>query len=203
MTAPLPQTSLRTADLLFVLAGRENRKDYGLKLFRQQLAPRIVFSVARFEIRRFSELSLPVPVDLLKLAHDVPPPERHFFVLFEGKSVQVRHVLPRRFGTLTEIESLADWLKGYSEIHSLSIISSGSHLRRIRMCCQSLLDTNFRITLIAAPDGFSGQQTSESTTAVLVERLKVLLYWFILWLRRIWPGLNYRRERVRDWPKRT
>ena len=198
MTAPLPQSPLRTADLLFVLAGRKNRMACGLKLFHQELAPRMLLSIDRFDIRRFSELSLPVPVDLLKLAHDVPPPERHFFVLFESKSVQVRHVLPGRFGTLTEIESLANWLNDYPEIHSLLIISSASHLRRIRMCCQSLLDPRCQIRLIAAPDAFSGQQESESMTAVVVETLKVLLYWIILRLRRAWPGLNYRRERACD-----
>src|SRR5437762_14331562 len=171
------------SDLIFVFAGRENRKRYGLELFRQGFSPRILFSVSRFEIRRFAALSLPVPMDLLKLASPVPPPQRHFFVLFEGYRAQVEYVRPRRFGTLTEIESLLRWLEGHSEIHSLLIISNKAHLRRIRMCCESLLDANFEITLIAAPDGSNGGGSSESTTAVLLQLLKALLYWVVLRLR--------------------
>jgi hypothetical protein len=176
-----------------MLAGGENRKQRGLELFRQGLAPRILFSVSRFEIRRFSKLSLPIPLDLLKLAFDVPPPQRHFFVFFEGQRVRVEHVRPRRFGTLTEIESLACWLQGHPEIHSLLIISSDTHLRRIRMCCQSCLGAGFKIALMAAPEIFSRNRKSESTTAVLVEMLKSLLYWAILRLRRDRPRANHER----------
>jgi hypothetical protein len=179
-----------------VLAGRENRKQYGLELFHQGLAPRILFSVARFEIRRFSKLSLPVPLDLLEVASDVPPPLRHFFVLFGGQRVQVEHVRPGRFGTLTEIESLVRWLEGHQKIHSLLIISSDSHLRRIRMCCQSLLGASFKIALIAAPDPSSEEGQSESTTAVFVEMLKVLLYWAILGLRRDWLRAAHKHRRT-------
>jgi hypothetical protein len=186
MTAHLYKNPLQSADLIFVLAGRENRKQFGLELFRQGLASRILFSVARFEIRRFSKLSLPVPLDLLNVAIDVPPPQRHYFVLFEGQRVQVEHVRPGRFGTLTEIESLVRWLEDHPKIHSLLIISSDTHLRRIRLCCQSLLGAGFKSALIAAPDTSSGELESESMTAVLVEMLKTLLYWAILGLRRDW-----------------
>jgi hypothetical protein len=53
-----------------------------------------MFSVGRFEIRRFSKMRLPVPLDLLKLAQGVPPPERHYFAFFEGQEVRVEHVPP-------------------------------------------------------------------------------------------------------------
>src|SRR5260370_15646201 len=152
MTAHFKNNLLQSADLIFVLAGRENRKEYGLELFRHGLAPKVLFSVARYEIRRFSQLSLPVPVDLLKVALDVPPPERHFFVLIEGQKVQVEHVRPGRFGTLTEIEALAHWLEDHPKIDSLLIISSETHLCRIRICCQSLLTPTFRLSPSATPD---------------------------------------------------
>jgi hypothetical protein len=193
MNAHLCKNSQRSADLIFVLAGRENRKQHGLELFRKGLAPRILFSVSRFEIRRFSTLSLPIPLDLLKLAFDVPPPQRHFFVFFEGQRVGVEHVRPRRFGTLTEIESLANWLQSHPEIHSLLIISNDTHLRRIRMCCQSCLGAGFKIALMAAPEVSSRNRKSESTIAVLVEVLKGVLYWAILRLRRDRPRANHER----------
>lgn len=129
------------------------------------------------------------PLDLLKVASDVPPPRRHYFVLFEGGSARVSYVQPRRLGTLTEIESLGRWLDQNPEIRSLLIISSSTHLRRLRICCRSLLRENVRIRLVAPPDSSSPtskqrQSTMQLTRASLVELLKVLLYWALLALRR-------------------
>jgi len=187
-------------DLIFVFAGRENRKRYGLELLRQGVAPRILFSVARFEIRRFSRLLLPVSLDLMKLASTIAPPERHFFVLFEDERVQVQHVPPRRLGTLTEIEALMHWLSAHSEVRSLLIVSSKNHLRRIRMCCDSLLNASFEIGMAAAPEASDGERNSEPWIAVFFEILKVVLYCIILRLRRIslWPGGKRRQTRSQD-----
>jgi uncharacterized SAM-binding protein YcdF (DUF218 family) len=183
------------ADVIFVLAGRRSRKEYGLELFREGLAPGILFSVARFEIRRFSKMPLPVPFDLLKLAQGFPPPLRHFFVLFEGQKVQVEHVFPRRFGTLTEIAALAHWLKSNPQIHSLLIISSATHLRRLRMCCRSLLGAKYAFALIAATRSSTSSEEEPqgviaSTAAALLELLKLLLYWALLKLLRPSPGMK-------------
>ena len=82
-----PVDTPRKADLIFVLAGRMHRKECALELFREGLAPRILLSVGRFEIRCFSKMALPVLLDLLKLAQDVPTPPRHYFVFFEGEEV--------------------------------------------------------------------------------------------------------------------
>src|SRR5882724_9770812 len=118
----------RPAELIFVLAGHMSRKDYALQLFREGLAPRLLFSVGRFEIRRFSKMALPVPLDLLKLAQDVPPPQRHYFVFFQDQQVRVERVKPGRFGTLMEIETLARWLIENPNIRSVLVISSDTHL---------------------------------------------------------------------------
>lgn len=181
------------ADMIFVLAGRLSRKEYGLEIFHGGLAPSILFSIARFEIRRFSKMPLPVPLDLLKLAQDFPPPHRHFFVLFEGRNVQVEHILPGRFGTLTEIESLARWLKINPRIHSVLIISSTTHLRRLRLCCRSLLGAKYALALAAAPSSSSSseeepQDATRSTVAALLELFKVLLYWTLLKFRHLIPS---------------
>lgn len=196
-----PADAPRSADLIFVLAGRVYRKDYALELFRQGLAPRILFSVGRFEIRRFSKMTLPVPLDLLKLAQEVPPPQRHYFVFFEGQEVQTQHLLPEQFGTLTEIDALARWLSERPEIHSVLMVSSGTHLRRIRMCCQSLLNANIRLAFLAAPPTLSEQplpkpperqqdypqpeEISGFATAKedLMELFKLSIYWILLKFR--------------------
>jgi uncharacterized SAM-binding protein YcdF (DUF218 family) len=183
-----PADHPRPADLIFVLAGHMNRKHYALQLFRDGLAPRLLFSVGRFEIRRFSKMPLPSPLDLLKLAQDVPPQQRHYFVLFQANESRVEHVQPRRFGTLTEIAALARWLAANPEVRSLLLISNDAHLRRIRLCCQSLLPFGLRLTILPVPKSFldpeepqpSGMQ---STFSDLVELLKLLLYRLLLTVR--------------------
>jgi uncharacterized SAM-binding protein YcdF (DUF218 family) len=184
-----------------VLAGRVSRKEYALELLRQGLAPRILFSVGRFEIRRFSKMALPVPLDLLKLAQELPPPQRHYFVFFYGQIVQVEHVPPRRFGTLTEIETLADWLSKNPDIRSVLLVSSETHLRRIRMCCRALLDPKVELAFLATPSSqaersdvaSSDPQTSQvqpakrgpfgATKDELLELFKVVVYWLLLKIR--------------------
>jgi len=181
---------LRSADAIFVLAGRENRKLYGLELFRQGLTPKILFSVSRFEIRRFSKMQLPVPLDLLKIAADVPPPERHYFVWFEGGKVEVEYVRPGQLGTLTEIESLARWLDKNPEIHSLLVISSSTHLRRLRLCCRALVRRPVQFVFVAAPDSSSSgeignpQARIKSRGPALLELVKLALYWVLLAFHR-------------------
>jgi uncharacterized SAM-binding protein YcdF (DUF218 family) len=191
----------RSADLIFVLAGNVNRKEYALELFHQGLAPRVLFSVSRFEIRRFSQMALPVPLDLLQLAQELPPSQRHYFVLFEGQKVQVEHVPPRRFGTLTEIRALARWLRVNPDIRSVLAVSSDTHLRRIRMCCRALLKATTSVALLAAPLSPSEQPAPaieeqqrdhpqqddssgfSSAKADLLELFKLAIYWVLLKIR--------------------
>jgi uncharacterized SAM-binding protein YcdF (DUF218 family) len=172
------------ADLIFVLAGKTSRKEYALELFRENLAPRLLFSVGRFEIRRFSKMPLPVPIDLLSLAQELPPPQRHYFVFFDRQTVQTEHVPPKRFGTLNELQSFAAWHARHSHIRSILIVSSDAHLRRIRMCCQSLLPQSLELSFVAAP------QTPDSSSGGILpfedlqELTKVAAYWILLKLRR-------------------
>jgi uncharacterized SAM-binding protein YcdF (DUF218 family) len=190
---PPPQN----ADLIFVLAGRDYRKQYALHLFEQGLTPKVLFSVSRFEIRRFSTLPLPAHLDLLKLASDIPPPQRHFFVLFERSNVQVIYVRPRRFGTLTEIEALSRWLQDHPEVHSVVLISSRSHLPRIRLCCTFLLRGDFEISLTSPPAQPLRARFANRLTAVFLEALKTLAYGVVLALRLGRPRAN---SVIRDLP---
>ena len=180
----------QSADLIFVLAGRDYRKQYGLQLFPHGTAPKILFSVSRFEIRRFSKFPLPVPLDLLRLASDIPPSQRHFFVLFERSNVQVTYVRPRRFGTLTEIETLLRWLQDHPEVHSIILISSQAHLPRIRLCCRFLFSGDLKIYLTSPPVQPTGAGFANRFTAAFVESLKTLAYWLMLTFRRGRPRAN-------------
>lgn len=178
-----PADTPRSADLIFVLAGGMHRKEYALELFHQGLAPRILFSVGRFEIRRFSKMALPVPLDLLKPAQELPPPQRHYFAFFEGQQVQTEHVSPRRFGTLTEIQALARWLSQNPNINSVLVVSSDSHLRRIRMCCRSLLGRKLKLVFLAAPLTSGENSAFASAKQDLLELFKLAIYWVLLKIR--------------------
>src|SRR5437899_11696467 len=90
-------------DAIFVLAGVVARKAYGLELYREGVAPRIVLSVARFEIRRLGEQALPTAIDLLSAAQGVPPAGRRFVVEFGASGVRCERTRTGRVGRAAEI----------------------------------------------------------------------------------------------------
>ena len=170
------------SDAIFVLAGHKSRKVLAIQLFGQGTAPRILFSVGRFEIRRFPELGLPQTIDLLQLAQTTPPPQRHFFVLFEGQQFTVQRIPVRVLGTLSEIDALADWVAEHPAISSLLIVSSAAHLRRLRICCRMLLPQKIRTKFLAAPEesAMPNQRNwwndASASKAVLSEFVKIVCY---------------------------
>jgi len=185
---------LTHADLIFVLAGRRSRKPFALELFSRGHAPRLLLSVDRIEIPRFSALPIPAELDLAAIVASIPPRKRHLFVAFGDhkgdNKTEIDIVRPGKAGTLSEIHALASWLKTHAEVTSLLIVSSGSHLRRIRMCCRFLLPASFPIRLVAVEnDGRlrrdSWWRNRESRMIVLLEFPKLLLYWPLLHLQRI------------------
>jgi len=135
-----------------VLAGRECRKYFALELLRAGWAPLLLLSVGRFEIRRFSNLELPTELDLLALASTIEPRRRHYFVEIDSGTAQARRIARGRFGTLSEILAFSDWLREHSAIRSATIVSSGFHLKRVRMCCRRLLPEGTRLHFVAVPD---------------------------------------------------
>ena len=174
--------SAAPADAIFVLAGHKSRKVYAIQLLRQRLAPRVLLSVGRFEIRRFPELGLPQTIDLLQMAQSIPPPQRHFFVLFEKDQFTVQRIPVRALGTLSEIDALADWLKAHPHISSLLVVSSGSHLRRLRICCRALLPGNIKTRFVPAAEETAVPNLQEewkdlrSLKSILSEYTKIACY---------------------------
>jgi uncharacterized SAM-binding protein YcdF (DUF218 family) len=180
------------ADAIFVLAGHKSRKVFAIGLLERGMAPRLLFSVGRFEIRRFPELGLPQTIDLLQMAQSIPPPQRHFFVLFENQQFTVQRIPVRTLGTLGEIDALADWLLAHPDISSLLVVSSGSHLRRLRMCCRRLLRRNVKCSFLATPEE-SGNHGS-NRKAILLECFKIACYLILL---PFWELTRPRRWRIR------
>ncbi len=170
------------ANAIFVLAGLKARKVFAIQLLVQGIASRVLFSVGRFEIHRFPELGLPQTIDLLQMARSIPPPQRHFFVLYESQQFTVERIPVRTLGTLSEIDALADWLGAHPQISRLLLVSSGLHLRRLRMCCRALLPRNVQAKFVATPLESvalvqeNGQSDVSNRKAVLSECFKVACY---------------------------
>jgi DUF218 domain len=137
-------------DVIFVLAGRECRKHFALRLFRQGLASTMLISVGRFEIRRFFNLRLPASLDLLAVAATTEPRRRHYFVRVGHGTVEAQRISVSRFGTLNEILAFADWLREHPSIRSAMVVSSGFHLKRVRMCCRRLVPDGVKLRFVAA-----------------------------------------------------
>lgn len=173
------------SDAIVCLSGRQSRKVFALELFEQGLAQTLLLSVWRFEVRKFSQLLWPAEINLLQVAVSTEPRLRYYFVSFERGRTQVERILRGRFGTLSEIRALADWLTKRPEIRSVLVVSSAPHLRRVRACCHALLPPGLRIHFIATPnDGAlargSWWRNRSSRDVVLNELPKLLVYRLLL-----------------------
>src|SRR5919109_622555 len=72
--------AVRPADLIYVMAGRMERKIYGLELYRAGISPKLVLSVGRFEVSKMRGLNVEGWDELRLLHQRTPPRERHFFL---------------------------------------------------------------------------------------------------------------------------
>ena len=171
---------MEPSDLIFALAGEQNRKEFAVKLLSEGLAPRLLLSVARFEVRRFRQLALPFQLHLPEMAAKLSPAERHFFVFVENGCASVWTIPKARFGTLREILALRAWLNEHPEITSVLVVSSGFHLRRVRMCCQSLLPTCVRLAFLRSSSGVKWWEDRRFSRNVCAELGKVPFYALVL-----------------------
>jgi uncharacterized SAM-binding protein YcdF (DUF218 family) len=176
------------ADLIFVLAGVGARKAYGLRLYDLRRAPRILLSVGRFEIRKFSQWETPVTVDLVPIASAVTPSERHYFVLFADGEVRIEKISKGRFGTWSEIACLDQVVRNWLDVASIIIVSNSYHMKRIRICCRALLPRRLQIQFVALPDRekLGSREWFDRQGRILTECLKLPMY-LLLWL---FPKLN-------------
>jgi hypothetical protein len=192
--------SASKADLIFALAGRPGRKKFALETMAAGLVPKLLLSVGRFELRSFGELSFPVPLNLPRIAAEVPPERRHFFVYLENSAAEVEFIPKRYLGTLTEIGALASWVRRHGQIRSVLIASSPTHLRRVRMCCRVLLPPSLELRFLAVaaedpclqPDLW--WRSERTRFVVLSEFPKLLLYWVVLHFAR----MTGNSEQLRD-----
>jgi uncharacterized SAM-binding protein YcdF (DUF218 family) len=124
--------SVEPADLLFVMAGRMERKPYGLELYRAGVAPRLVLSVGRFEVSRMAQLDLEGMHQLVALRDQTPADERHFFVSLDRAGLHLDKVRAPRWSTYGEALALRQFLQPQAP-RKVIVISSGVHLRRVAL----------------------------------------------------------------------
>lgn len=140
--------------MIFVLAGRPERKVYGLQLSHQGIAPRLILSVGRFEVRKMDDLGFR-HLNLRELTSRLPPGERHFFIDIVGDSQRVIVRSDAGKGTYAELRSLSRYLEP-DRVNSLLLVSTSVHLGRVRHYCERIASlSNKRISYVPVPEASS------------------------------------------------
>ena len=144
--------SPRPADCIFVMAGKQERKTYGIRMWRFGYAPQLILSVGRFEWRKFGELELESDGGLEALVDQTPAKKRHFLVRLDRQEAFCTPVLTGILGTRSEAIVLAEYLRNIS-IRSLLVVSSPSHMRRVALVfSRAFRKTRIQLTFVAVPE---------------------------------------------------
>lgn len=180
-----PSPASAPSDAIFVFAGGQARKEEAAELWRDERAPILVVSVARYEWRRYKLLGLPGFDRLNDALERVPPPKRHFFVILEGDEVAVRHVPPRRWGTRNEARAMAALVRE-REWRSLLVITSAFHRPRVRRVVErALRGTEVAVTYASPSRGADPHgperwwRSRRGIQLVASEMVKRLVYLFL------------------------
>jgi hypothetical protein len=151
------------ADLLFVFAGADHRKIFGVEAWRAGRATSLVLGVARFEWRRVPRLGLPGDGGLVRLVEATPPPRRLFLLVVDGGSVEARLVPKGRWGTWSEAQAIAAIVRERG-VRSLLVCTSGYHLPR------ALLAVRRALAAEGGPCAVGGIAAPESRDSPLAPR---------------------------------
>src|SRR5262245_14981082 len=171
-------------DLIFVMAGRMERKEYGLNLFRSGIAPRLVLSIGRFEVSKMAGIHLDGLAELKALRDTLPPDDRHFFTTVDKTGVHHENVKLRRCSTYGEVLAIRKFLNDDTS-RRVMIISSDVHLRRVTLTFAKVFrDSPFQFSYCAVPSTFLNSETwwihEQSRRFVFNEMAKLIGYRIIL-----------------------
>jgi uncharacterized SAM-binding protein YcdF (DUF218 family) len=176
------------ADLIFVMAGRMERKPYGLELYRAGIAPVLVLSVGRFEISKMYRLDLgsDIAEKLTALRDKTPPDERHFFVKVDASGVSIEKPILPRWNTYGEILGLRQLLAG-ADVRRVMIVSTDVHLRRVALTCTRVFrGTSIEFLCCPVPSQFGSPRKAgwwarpDDRRFVIKETMKLAGYIVIL-----------------------
>lgn len=177
-----------------MIAGHRNRKIYGARLLREGWASRVLMStenpgyIARVLEQEAGSTWQPGNAVWRQVhaASKLPQPASgYFFVDLDSERWLVEPIPIGWFGTLSEVKALSGWLMRHPAIGSLLIVSSATHLRRIRMCCERFIPKRCRVRMIAVPTdqaqlGATLPRERTGLSRILAEWVKVVLYWLVL-----------------------
>ena len=177
---------VRDADLIFVIAGRMERKQYGLQLFKAGWAPKLILSIGRFEVSKMSRLNLDGIKELIRLRDQTPPQERHFFLTVDASGIGIKKVRLRRWSTYGEALALRPLLEN-ENVRRVIVISTDIHLRRLAFTLEKVfrnMPVEFLFCPVPIPLTSLRKEkwwtTAEDRQFVLKEMMKLLGYWTIL-----------------------
>ena len=177
------------AGLIFVLAGRMDRKRYGLELYRTGVAPRLLLSVGRFEVSKMATVDFEGLEELIAQRNTLPPDQRHFFCEMNSHGLQIERPKLRRWNTYGEILGLREFLERDMP-RSMIVVSSDVHLRRVALAIE-------KVFCVAPPKiRFCPVATGE-WRYVVTEAIKLVAYRVILSLPE---GVIRRVMRLKDAP---
>jgi hypothetical protein len=176
----------KPAGLIFVFAGRMERKRYGLELYHAHLAPRLLLSIGRFELSRMNPFALEKMDELIAARDRIPPQERHFFYEIDGGAVRWEHASIRRWSTYGEVLALKEYL-GREMPRRMIVVSSDLHLRRIAVTIEKVFrGVALDVVYCPVPAGSSSVyedgwwRRPRDRSYVLVETIKLAAYQLIL-----------------------
>lgn len=142
----------RRSDAVFVLAGRPERKTFGLKLWRIGYADRLILSFSGSECRDFADLDLESDGGMAAFAGKIAEKKRHFLLQLNQRETRCSPVPKGIFGTRSEARALATYLRN-SDIRSLLVVSSPLHLRRAALTFRrAFRKSGISLIFIAVPE---------------------------------------------------
>jgi hypothetical protein len=179
------------ADLIFVLAGKMERKRCGLDLYHAGVAERLLLSVGRFEISRIPALHLDCSDELIAERDRTVPGQRHFFCHIDATHQRVYKPHLCRWNTYGEALALRAHL-AREPAARVVVVSTDIHLRRVALIFQKVFtESAVWFQYCPVPDGQSSVSKSEWWTRspdrnyVMSETLKLAVYRAILLMPEI------------------
>jgi hypothetical protein len=167
------------ADCIFVMAGKQERKICGIKMWRIGFSDQLILSVDRFEWRKFANLNLESDGGLVSLVPQIPAPKRHFLVHLNHQQASCSLVAKSLFGTRSEARALAGYLCKTS-IRSLMVVSSPAHLRRVAIAFRrAFRKSGIDPIFVAVPEEVAFD-SSTVRAQIWAEFRKYLFYRFLL-----------------------
>ncbi len=144
--------SPRPADCIFVMAGKQERKTYGIRMWRFGYAPQLILSVGGFEGHTFNELGLESDGGMEALVDQTPEKRKHFLVRLDRQETFCTPVPMGFMETRSEARALADYLRNMS-VRSMLVVSSPAHLRRVALAFgRAFRKTRIQLTFVAVPE---------------------------------------------------